>query len=178
MVARLHLAEGTRVLLLDRTARVVARHPAVLSLPTDPIDSALGRAVRERTEGLVSIKVLLVDDSERFLDSAERFLGAVERIAVVGRARSGPEAVALVERLAPDLVLMDLSMPGMSGLEATRLIKQRLGAPRVIIVSLHDGPNHLAAATAAADAFVGKADFADAVLPTIDGLFTSEGASR
>jgi len=70
-----------------------------------------------------TIRTLLVDDNEAFLVLARHLLASVPEISVVGLGHDGYDAVRLAEELRPDLILMDLSMPGMGGLQATRLIK-------------------------------------------------------
>jgi len=120
---------------------------------------------------LTPLRILLVDDNTQFLDVAARTLAAVPSIEVVGRALSGRDALEQVFQLQPDLVLMDLAMPNMNGLEATRHIKARSDAPRVIMLTLHDGPEYRAAAQAVgADDFVSKAEFHVRVLPLIHAL--------
>ena len=117
------------------------------------------------------IRVLLVDDSPEFLRSAADFLSLHPRVQVVGCAQSGSEGVGLAHQLSPDLVLMDLVMPGMNGLQATREIKAQ-PVPRVVIVTLHDNAEYRRAASAAgADGFVSKEQFGDTVLAVIDALF-------
>ncbi|MEW6583103.1 MAG: response regulator transcription factor [Actinomycetota bacterium] len=81
--------------------------------------------------------VLLVDD-ERMLRRELAELLAEEGVAVVGEADSGIDGVALAALLAPDVVLMDLRMPGMGGLEATRRVRASLPGTRVIILSAYD----------------------------------------
>lgn len=76
-----------------------------------------------------------------------RSMLAEERgLEVVGEAGSGPEAVNLCRRLCPDLVLMDIRMPGGDGLAATAEIKKECPATAVIIVTIHDSPDYLLAA--------------------------------
>ena len=112
-----------------------------------------------------------MDDSTQFLDAAEDFLAREPHISIVGRAQNGADAIAMVETLRPDFVLMDLSMPRMDGLAATRHLKAMPAAPRVVILTLRDTPRDRAAALAIADGFVSKADFGVALVPMIDHLF-------
>ncbi len=104
------------------------------------------------------IRTVIVDDSPVVVKSLERFFKERDGFDVVGFAGTGTEAVREAGRLKPDLVVMDIRMPKMDGLEATRRIKAGKGAPVVIVFTLE---NNLAARTAAkeagADDFVAKA---------------------
>jgi DNA-binding NarL/FixJ family response regulator len=116
-------------------------------------------------------RILLVDDSPEFLESAVNFLAADPRIHIVGRAFSGRGALEQVPVLKPDLVLMDVSMPEMNGLEATRRIKEQDERLPIILLTLHDNPEYRAAAQAAkADGFVAKSDLGIQLLPLIHQL--------
>jgi two-component system, chemotaxis family, chemotaxis protein CheY len=107
------------------------------------------------------IRLFLVDDSAEFLESAARFLSADPVIAVVGRAMSGEAALDAVEQAQPDLILMDVAMPGIGGIEAARRLKARRNPPRIIMLTLYDNPEYRALAQeAGADGFVRKSDFA------------------
>jgi DNA-binding NarL/FixJ family response regulator len=70
------------------------------------------------------VRVLIADDHRLFAEALEAILATDERIEVVGRARDGVEAVALWKTLEPDVTLMDISMPGMDGFEATACIRK------------------------------------------------------
>src|SRR5262245_49096795 len=96
-----------------------------------------------------SLRVLLVDDNQAFLNLATRELAADARLQVVGCVQSAEEALAQVQHVPLDLVLLDIALPRMNGLEATRQIKAQLGAPRVVLVTIHDTPDYRAAGMAA-----------------------------
>lgn len=117
------------------------------------------------------MRILLIDDSPEFLEVAARYLSSAQDLEVVGKAQSAREGLRQVLRLQPDLVLMDLAMPDMNGLEATREIKTLPSPPRVIILTLYDNPEYRQAAeTARADGFIPKSEFASQLLPLIQTL--------
>jgi DNA-binding NarL/FixJ family response regulator len=117
-----------------------------------------------------TIRVLLVDDSRDFIDAIDRFLAEVGGVEVIGKEYSGSEALNLADHLRPDLVLMDISMPEMNGLQATTRIKTRFDPPQVIMLTLHDSPQYREAAQqAGADGFVTKSEIAE-LLPAIGAL--------
>jgi DNA-binding NarL/FixJ family response regulator len=102
-------------------------------------------------------RVLLVDDSPQVLQDLRLLLELRGEMEIIAEAVNGQKAVRLAADLAPDVVVMDLEMPVMNGYEATRQIKSRLPAPRVVILSVHAGPVELDRARAAgADRFVIK----------------------
>ncbi|HKS37649.1 MAG TPA: response regulator transcription factor [Verrucomicrobiae bacterium] len=118
------------------------------------------------------VRTLLVDDNPEFLNSAAGFLSTSPQIEIVGLAQSAREGMRLAGELSPDLLLIDLSMPEMNGIETTRRIKQLPMAPKVIILTLHNNIAYrVAAENAGADAFISKADFVEALLPAICRLF-------
>ena len=84
------------------------------------------------------IKVLIVDDQELFRESLKVVLGVSEGITVTGAASGVQEALDLMAAHRPDVVLMDIRMPGMSGVEGTRLIKERYPDTRVIVLTTFD----------------------------------------
>jgi two-component system invasion response regulator UvrY len=120
------------------------------------------------------VRALLVDDKERFLDSIERYLVSVPELNVdcIGKATSGEEAIMLSMELKPDLILMDLTMPGMGGLEATQLIKQEANAPRVVILTIHESDEYRRAAReAGADGFLTKSEFTEKLVSVVQSMF-------
>ncbi len=84
------------------------------------------------------VRVLIVDDHTVMRKGLTSLLDDEEGIRVVGTAASGEEGIERARQLRPDVILMDVSMPGMSGAEATRAIKDELPQTRVIGLSMHD----------------------------------------
>lgn len=120
-----------------------------------------------------TIRILIADDSTLFLFSLLRFLAPATDLEVVGSAGSGQEALEQLEVLSPDLVLMDLEMPGMNGLSAIKHIKARPDAPRVIMLTFHDSAEYrLLAMTLGADGFVSKLECDTELIPMIADLFS------
>lgn len=84
------------------------------------------------------IRVLLADDHVLVRQGIRQFLEDADDIVVVGEAADGAQAVRLAEQLKPDLVLLDIQMPGMNGIDATHQIKARLPEVRVLILTAYD----------------------------------------
>jgi DNA-binding NarL/FixJ family response regulator len=120
---------------------------------------------------MAPIRTLLVDDSPLFLSAAARILAAEERVRIVGQLRSGQAALEQVEKIRCDLVLLDVAMPHMNGLEVGRRLKELPMPPRVVLLSLDDAAEYRQAAAEFADAFVPKAQVANELLPLIRSLF-------
>jgi DNA-binding NarL/FixJ family response regulator len=124
------------------------------------------------------LRIVLVDDSRTFLDAAIHALTVDPRIEIVGSALSGQEGVVLVNERQPDVVLMDIAMPGMNGMDATRHIKAQPNAPRVIILTSYDIQRYRAAARAAgADGFICKAEFDSELLPLLETLLAERSSA-
>jgi DNA-binding NarL/FixJ family response regulator len=122
---------------------------------------------------MAPIRVLLVDDSPLFLDSTMRVLAVDARLEIVDRVLSGVAALACASQVAYDLVLVDVAMPGMNGLEVARRLKALPHPPRVVLLSLDDTAEYRDAAAACADGFLEKSQAATALLPLIHSLFAT-----
>jgi DNA-binding NarL/FixJ family response regulator len=86
---------------------------------------------------LPSIKVLLVDDHKVVREGLRRILEMDNGIEVVGEAKSGEEAITKADSLLPDVIVMDLKMPGMDGIIATREIKQKMPDVNILVLTLY-----------------------------------------
>ena len=84
------------------------------------------------------IRVLICDDQDVVREGLRAILGTAPGIEVVGAARDGAEALDLVPQTQPDVVLMDLKMPGMNGVQATRAIRDHFPAVRVLVLTTYD----------------------------------------
>ena len=125
-----------------------------------------------------TLKLLLVDDHEGFINAAMRHLRRLDWIEMVGSAGNCVEAIAQCERLRPEVVLMDLAMPEMGGLQATRLIKAQDHPPYIVIASHFDDVEHREhALRAGADAFVSKLSYIHDVVPLLEALASAEPSS-
>jgi DNA-binding NarL/FixJ family response regulator len=116
----------------------------------------------------VSTRILIVDDHEIVRSGLRRLVERQSGWEVCGEAVNGKEAIDKALALNPDLVLMDISMPVMNGIEATRQIRRLSPVTKIVIVSLHDDESITAEAkNAGADAYVVKACPSEILLKTI-----------
>ena len=119
-------------------------------------------------EERLRIRVLLVDDHALVRNGLSSVLRYNTDLQVVGEAADGQEAVALAAALKPDVVIMDVNMPKMDGVEASRLIKQDLPSTVVIGLSMHEGGHHEAAMReSGAAAYLTKDAAAERLIETI-----------
>jgi PAS domain S-box-containing protein len=143
--------QGTRVRLV---APLEASAPeAAAPSPASPVAGQAGDKQPSPVHDGQKIRVLLADDHAVVRDGLARLLGTQPDIAVVGQAEDGLEAVELALRLRPDVVVMDVSMPNLGGVEATRRILRDMPEARVIGLSMHvqeDVAAQMSAAGAAA----------------------------
>jgi len=127
-------------------------------------------------------KILLVDDDQVFRSFLRRLLEKEQHFSVVGEAGDGVEAVEQTRALSPDLILMDLGMPRVNGLEATLRIKAERPETKVIILSQHEEDVYRqAAAQSGADTFLTKttrlADLVTTIRQLTEGGPDEPGAS-
>ena len=108
----------------------------------------------------MAVQVLIVDDQEPFRSAARMVVEMTDGFEVAGEAESGEEGVELAAELRPYLVLMDVYLPGIDGMEATRRITSADDPPRVLVMSTHESVEFAQAALAAgAIAFIPKSQF-------------------
>ncbi len=116
-----------------------------------------------------SIRALIVDDQPRARQSLRALLATCPQIGGMSEAANGLEALRCVEECRPDVVLMDVRMPDMDGLEATRRIKAQWQGVKVIMLSMY-GEYAEESRAAGADAFVTKGEPAERLLATISAV--------
>jgi DNA-binding NarL/FixJ family response regulator len=114
------------------------------------------------------IRLLIVEDEDLFAELVKALVAADDRIQIVGRASNGKEGVELATTLRPDVTVMDIEMPLMDGIEATRRIRRADPAARVVIFTGSDQPrDEQRAREAGAAAFVRKAHISALLLDAI-----------
>ncbi len=119
-----------------------------------------------------TIRLMLVDDHQLFRQGIKSILQRHDDIEVVAEASDAQEALKIAEDVAPDLILMDLNMPGLDGLEACRHFKSRLPSTRIIIVTVSRDLNSIVnAVKAGASGYVTKDMDADKLLTTIRRVY-------
>jgi len=103
------------------------------------------------------IKIIIVDDHQLVTDCISLFLKDSEEVEVIGVAHSGQEALKLLKEQRPHVILLDISMPEMTGIEATEIIKKQYSEIKVLILSMHSDYNNISdAIDAGADGYVPK----------------------
>jgi DNA-binding NarL/FixJ family response regulator len=119
------------------------------------------------------IRVLIADDSVRTREGLRALLATWPQLTVVGEAANGQDAVRQVAECQPDVVLMDLHMPVLDGVQATELIKQQWPAVAVIVLTMY-AAEQSAALAAGADAFLIKGSAPERLLATL-GVDVADG---
>ncbi|MFC9324436.1 response regulator [Kitasatospora sp. NPDC057015] len=116
----------------------------------------------------MTVRVVLADDQPLVRAALQMVITDAPDLDVVGEAGTGTEAVRLVRELAPDVVVMDIRMPGMDGIEATRLVTAGAGATRVVVLTTFDDDDYVyAALRAGASGFLVKDMALDEILAAV-----------
>ena len=158
------LAAGGEIVFSEATFERLASPPALEMLPPTQVKGraspvlAYRLAEQERPREVAAVRVLVVDDQGPFREAAKLVVDATEGFEVVGEAESGEAAVELATTLKPDLVLMDVNLPAMNGMEATRRILDALPETTIIALSTELGLATRAVASGAVT-FVSKSEF-------------------
>lgn len=115
----------------------------------------------------MAVRVLIVDDQSTFRAAARAVVGAASGFEVVAEVASGEESLDAVREYHPDLVLMDVNLPGIDGVQATRMILLPGGGPVVLLLSTRDAEEYAPiAAECGAAAYISKSEFSPRVLRT------------
>ena len=125
--------------------------------------------------GTGPIRIVITDDHALVRDGLRSMLDDEPGLEVVGEAANGREALELCRSVTPDLVLMDVRMPEMDGLEATRAIKEELPSTSVLMVTMHENPDYLLEAlSAGAAGYVLKGASGDRLINAINRTMRGE----
>jgi NarL family two-component system response regulator LiaR len=121
------------------------------------------------------IRVALVDDQRRFYEMVATLLATTPEILLIGYGSSGEEALALCQEVQPDVLLMDVVMPGMGGLEATRLIRERFPGVKVLVLSSYHADEMVQGMLkSGATGYILKASLAQDLVQTIKATFRGQ----
>ncbi len=124
------------------------------------------------------LKILLVDDNATYATAVRHFLDRLPGAVVTGQAADGKSALMQVRENPPDVVLLDIAMPGMNGLELARALLELPKPPRIIFLSMHDNQEYRAAAQALGADFVSKSDFVAQLMPMLNRMALSYDDNR
>jgi two-component system, NarL family, response regulator NreC len=118
------------------------------------------------------VRILIADDNEMVRRGIAKILSGDAALEVCGEASNSSETLQKADELMPDLILLDVSMRGMNGLETAHLLKQKRPTLKILIISQHD-PNQLLPRSleAGAHGCIDKARIATDLLPTLRNLF-------
>ncbi|MDA3791676.1 MAG: response regulator transcription factor [Desulfobacula sp.] len=120
------------------------------------------------------IRILIVDDDARFRQTLGKMVADNPDLEVIGEAENGEQAIRLAGNLNPDVVLMDIRMPGTSGLTATRLLTREMPDLRVIMISIFDEDEYRKAAfNAGAVSYIEKKSINGELIPAIKEVCTN-----
>ena len=146
----------------------VSHADAAALIQTDGFRNSDSELERNSSMARPKIRVLLADDCEQIRQIIVKFLGESPDIEIAGEASNGRVAVELTKLLVPDVVVMDIDMPEMNGIEATRIIRNSLPQVEVVGLSVNDDADRRNAILKAGAAdFVSKSEPLDVVMTAI-----------
>ena len=123
----------------------------------------------------MSVRVLIADDHELVRRGLRSLLASRPGWEICGEAKDGVEAIEMTKELAPDLILLDITMPRLNGLEAARVIRREAPQTQILILSQHDTEEMSASALqAGARGYVSKSDVAGTLFRSMEELFHSD----
>lgn len=118
-----------------------------------------------------TVKTLIADDDARFRQRIKDLLASEPGVEIIGEAADGHDVVSKARELKPDLILMDVRMPGMSGLDAARRLKGEMPDLQVIILTLYELEEYREAATASGvNHYIVKRALLDELMPAIRSI--------
>lgn len=122
-----------------------------------------------------AIRVLLVDDHPIVRSGIRNILSAAQDIAVIGEASSGNEAIRLIEELNPDVVLLDMELPDMSGKEVASHLQKQASSPHILALSAHDDEKYIQSLLAhGASGYLIKEEVPEFILEAVRGVAKGE----
>lgn len=125
------------------------------------------------------IRILLVDDFTPWHDAVKRLLKVSPQLQVIDTATNGLEAIGKAQQLQPDLVLLDIGLPGISGIEAAAHILRVSPGSKIIFLTENDCPTiKEAALNTGARSYVRKSDAAYLLLPAVEAVFNGKSGKR
>ena len=117
----------------------------------------------------MTIRIALVDDNQNFVLSVRNHLETENGLKVVGQAFSGADALRMISEMKPDVLLLDIAMPNMNGLEVARSLRTTDRPPAIIFLTMHDNTSYRKAATGVGAAgFVSKSNVVADLVPLIE----------
>jgi DNA-binding NarL/FixJ family response regulator len=119
-----------------------------------------------------ALRILLVEDNHNFRNSAIRFINANMRFEILTWVSSAEEAIKKIKANSLDLILMDISMDGINGIEASKIIRTSNKTIKIILLTMSDNSEYRNEALAAgANEFIPKMEFSDRLIPAINNIF-------
>ena len=164
---------------MTRASNPIGQHDH--SNPLAPGEGLFNIPAREGSLGVVqnltkpTIRILIADDHPTILEMVKRILKAHHGFEVVGEARDGQHAVSLAESLKPDVIVINVTMPKMSGFEAARRIRVHVPDSAIVILSSHKDQQFIVEARkAGANGYVGKSDADKQLIQAIESTVKGE----